>query len=133
VGRKPTSVNLEEEHIEWMEERNINRSELVNKLIEEYKNGESIAESAISTVKVDELEMKEKAKEKELELIREKKATYQKKQKRKKESQRAELPEAIDALSGIDLEVGNPAVENWAEQLNMTQEELIQTVEEHNE
>jgi len=44
--KSPTSVHLREDHKDWMDAENINRSALINELIEQYRNGPSQAEFA---------------------------------------------------------------------------------------
>jgi hypothetical protein len=44
--KEPTSINLRTDHKNWMDEKSINRSELINELLEEYRNGGQRSERA---------------------------------------------------------------------------------------
>ena len=47
MPRQSTSVNLDEEHVNWMESKGLNRSEFINTLIHRHRSGEGQIEDAV--------------------------------------------------------------------------------------
>jgi len=121
--KKQKSFTVDLENAELCEEHD-NASALVNDLLEQYRKG-SDEETAGFDVQIDQKqkELRERQKgvkriQQDIQQLKQLKAGVSKKED-------AKLEEARDALENVPLEVGNPAVENWAGGLGMTQQELI--------
>lgn len=55
MARKSTSVNLEEEHVNWMESEGLNRSEFINTLIHRHRSGKGQIEDAVREHRIQQL------------------------------------------------------------------------------
>ena len=70
MGRKSISVYLEEEHIEWIESQNLNRSEFMNELVKRHRNGQGQIEDAVREFRVEQLRSEISAKESQVQSQR---------------------------------------------------------------
>lgn len=137
MTRTPTSVNLEDDHAEWMDGENINRSEFINKLIGQYRDNEGRVEEAIQEFRAeqlleeaDDLESDGESKIRKAERKRKKAQEFLEASESAHERTVAELDEAREHLENVPLEPANPAVKNWAEKVGMTPSELIEQLED---
>lgn len=128
-----TSITLEAENREYLDREVNNRSAFINDLIEAHRQGKSDIDEAIARYRRQQLqselntvESRKEEIENELDLIN--------KQVQKEEARKQEmLAEAKHKLSDIPHSPDNPAVENWAEKLDMTPEELIEELGDDDE
>lgn len=128
--RSGISIYVCDEHIEWMDREGYNRSGLINRLLDDFReSGEEIdravAEFRLTQLekKADNLENQKESVEREMEEIKEKMGRDAKKRE-------AVLEEAVGNIMPNQLEVGNRAVKNYAEKAGITQQEFIQEMEE---
>jgi len=128
-----TSITLEPKNREYLDREVNNRSAFINDLIEAHRQGKSEIDEAIARYRREQLqselntvESRKEQIENELEIIN--------KQVQKEEARKQEmLAEAKQKLSDIPHSPDNPAVENWADKLDMTPDELIQELGDDNE
>lgn len=127
--RKPTSFNLTAENREWLDENVGNRSEFLNDLIEHHRQGNSQMDEAVARFRKEQLMAEKAAMESRLESMEnEIEAVDEQITSHSKQAQ-VELEEAKDALQDTPKEPDNPAIQNWAKDLGMTSEELIDELE----
>ena len=126
------SVNLDEELVEYIDERSDNRSAFINDLVENHRDSKSIANEAVAEFRKRQLKQKKAALESELELFEDELEEVNKTLKSSHEMAEVELAEAREALeeAGVNITPTNPAVENWAEKLGVTPVELVEKLED---
>lgn len=125
MGRKPTSINLEEDHRRWMEEENINRSEFVNDLISRYRENDGRMEDVIRQYQIQQLRSEIEAERSKVESKEQRLERLLEEQEEQSHQKQAELSEAKEALENAPRDPTNPAIKNWADQLGMTPKQLI--------
>ena len=126
--KSPTSVNLREDHQEWMDAENINRSGLINELIEEYRNGPTEAEYAAKEYRKQQLETDiaqarstVETKEKQLERIKSELNELETEEQRQK---KAEIESAAKALDVAELNSAGVYVAEDAEHIEREAERV---------
>ena len=122
-NRTPTTVNLEDELRDWMDENNINRSEYINEAVRMRRDSKDRIEQILRENEIKRLRSEVGSKQSQLERLIEER-------KKDREWSATDLQEAKEALEGTPLEVTNPAIQNKAEDLGMTPQELIEKLEE---
>lgn len=124
--RTPTTVNLEDDLKEWMDENNINRSDFLNEAARMRIEGEQRIEEIIREREIRRLQSEIQSNKAQLEELKE---------ERKKDRQwsAADLEDAKQALEHTPKEVTNPAVQKKAKDLGMTPQELIDELEADDE
>jgi hypothetical protein len=143
--KTPVSVNLRDDHKEWMDAENINRSALVNDLIEQYRNGPAKAEYAAKEYRKQQLQVDiEKAraeintKKPQLERIEEELNEIEDREHREKQDR---IEKAANALRVDELNTTGPyvatdeeVVKQEAEKVGCTVAELKEeAIRQHNE
>lgn len=112
MGRKSTSFYIDEDHVEWMERENVNRSELVNDLLSRYREGKGQADAAVRDFRIEQLEdeaeqlesegqTKMKQADKKRERIQDLKQRYSTEEQQKEESIDAILNDMVETGSSI--------------------------------
>ncbi len=110
MGRKSTSFYVDEDHLEWMERENINRSELVNDLLGRYRDGKGQMDAAIREFRIEQLEdeAEELESEAETKLSRaEKKRERIEDLKQKYSAQEEAKEDSIDSILNDMVETGS--------------------------
>lgn len=121
--KKRKSFTVDPENAELCEDHD-NASALVNDLLEQYRKGSDKETAGIDLQIVQkERELKERKRdverlERDLQELRELKAGINKKKD-------AKLSEAREALEDTPKEVENGAIQNWASDLGMTPQQLV--------
>lgn len=124
-----TSFSADDDVKTYLERDSINASGLVNDLVRMHMNGggdsKQMREFRIQQLQseIESLESKLENKREQLDRLMEQDEKYESKRER-------DLEEALGLLETVDWEVGNPAIEKQARELDMSQEELIERLEE---
>jgi len=134
MGKKRRSVSLSEENDEFLS-NHPNASQLVDELVTQYRTG-GMVDQTVREYRIQQLEAEVKEHESESEWA-EKKAKLKREelQELKQEAQqdeirtKAELSDAKEALEHTPKEPTNPAIKQWATDLGMTPQELIEELE----
>lgn len=128
MSKERTSLSLDPEVAQFLQQDHVNASGLVNKLVKQYMGG-GAGEDMIRQFRIEQLEgelnelqAQEEQKRKQLQQLKEV-------SQQKTEEQKQALEEAKDALQGTPKEPDNPAIKNWASDLGMSPEELIDELE----
>lgn len=110
MGRKSSSFYVEEDHLEWMDRENVNRSELVNELLQRYRDGKGQMDAAIRDFRLEQLEseaeMLEDEAESKLEQA-EKKRERVEDLKQKFNTQEQAKEDSIDSILNDMVETGS--------------------------
>lgn len=130
TDRTPTSVNLRDDHREWMNEENINRSSFLNDLIEEYRQSEGRMDDVIRNYQIQQLKADIEAEKSKIQSKESRLEDLVNEQRERSSKLGAEIQEARDALKDTPKEPNNPAIEKWAADLGMTTTELIEALDE---
>jgi len=130
MSKERRTVSLDEDVDEFLGSEGVNASELVNKLVKNHASAggdkQSMLELREEQLKSDisSLEGRVESKREELEAVQEQLSQYRDKREDR-------LQEAAESVKHVALEPDNPAVENWAGKLDMTEREFIQQVEQY--
>jgi len=129
------SVTIDEDLAEWVENRNINFSGLVNDLLNQYRatneSDLSVLKRRIKEEQEEVAELREKIDRKETNL---RKLENELEQREEKEEEKKNLlREARDALEDTPLNRENPAVKNWARKLEMKPVKLVEELSDEEE
>ena len=128
MSKERTSLSLDPEVAQFLQQDHVNASGLVNKLVKQYMSG-GAGEAMVRQMRIDQLESelnelqaREEQKRRELQNLKEI-------DEEKTAEQKQALSEAKEALQDTPKEPDNPAIQNWAQDLGMTPEELIDELE----
>lgn len=123
---KPKSIRFDKDNYQFLSNHD-NASALVRDLVEQYRR-EGKPERAA-------LKLRRKQKAAELEEAREKVERLESDLseidamiENMNAAEETDIKEAAEALEGVELNRDNPAVENWAQKLNITPTELINSI-----
>lgn len=128
-----TSVTLTTENREYLDREVNNRSAFINDLIEAHRNGKSDMEEAIARHRREQLLSELNRVESREEQIKDELEHIQMRISEEQERKAEQLEKAKDALAEVPKEPDNPAIENWADKLDMTPRELLDTLEDGND
>lgn len=134
VSKERKTFSLDPGLVEELDERNKNASGVVNDLLEEYLVGGTDAavgkELRIKDIeqKMMELQNERDRINRHLERLRNEKRSLEQQIDEARQKEREKLQEASKYVAGKDAD--NPAVENWADKLNMDVYELKRKVDE---
>lgn len=127
--REPRSVNFDVDNLQWMDENIGNRSEFINDLIHQYRQGTSEMNDAVARFRLEQLAQQEASLETRLESIRSEKEAVRDNLNVAEEIKESELEEARENLKGTPRDPSNPAIQKWAEKVGMTAPELIEELD----
>lgn len=127
MTKKRTSISVDPDVYQFLQQPEINQSQLIQELVREYRENEKRQVAA--------LELRLRQLEEDAENL-EQRAQNKRQQAKEvaallddaQEAENEQLQEAREALSGINLQrvsPDNPAIENWASKLDMEPTALI--------
>jgi len=125
MARKSTSVNLEEDHVEWMDRENKNRSEFINELIQAYRDGGGMIETAMNEKRRRELDTEIRALRNKLELKEEEREELDGDYTSDGKAVDAVLDKAEEQLSEHQLHENSSPIEFWADKAEMSKDEFL--------
>ena len=131
------TFSLDAEVVEELNEKNLNASGVANDLLREYLiGGTTAAVGKEIRIQHIEQEIEEQLTERDrinrrIERLRNERERLEREIEQEQAEHRERLTEAAQFVRGKDAD--NPAVENWAEKLNMEPYELLQRVEQLDE
>lgn len=127
--RTSTSVNLRDDHKEWMDSEDINRSGFINNLIEEYRKSEGRMDDVIRNYQIQQLRADIEAEKSKIDSKERRLSELVTEQQERSNKLGSELDDARTALKDTPKDPNNPAIEKWANDLGMTTTELIEKIE----
>lgn len=101
--KKSTSFYIDTEHLEWFNSQPINRSDLVNDLIAEYRAGQSEIDRAVRQFRINQLQSDLRALEDEAERKREELERMQDSMATDQEIYEDELEDVLDMMEDHDM------------------------------
>jgi len=125
--KKRTSITVDPAVYEFLKQPDVNQSGLINELVKEYKDNEKRQVAALK-LRRDHLLQEATEAEETAEQKREQAAEVEALLEDARNAESDKLQQAREALSGIDdrdLSPENPAVQNWADKLDLSPEELL--------
>jgi len=120
-----TSVSLTEENKAYLDSETNNRSAFINDLIDAHRKGKSDMDEVIARYRREQLKAERRKAKNTVERVDSELETIDKQLEQKQAERESELDEARDVLADVPNDPENPAIQNWAEDLDMTPEELI--------
>lgn len=117
--KTPTSVNLRDAHIDRMDQRGLNRSELVNRLLDEYFDGGEAVSAAVEQYHIRQLKAQEEAAKAQFEAAREQRRKAEESVTTAEDKAEERFAEVAAEMDGIPADPSNPAVQTQAEKLDM--------------
>ena len=134
-NKSPVSVNLREDHKEWMDAENINRSSLINELITQYRNGPTQAEYAAKEYRKQQLQTDIaqakttiETKQEQLERIESELSKLKEKESKQNRKEIETAAKALDVTelksTGVYIADSDEHIKQEAERVGCTPEEL---------
>jgi len=120
-----TSVSLTEENKAYLDSETNNRSAFINDLIDAHRKGKSDMDEVIARYRREQLKAERRKAKNTVERVDSELETIDKQLEQKQAERESELDEARDVLTDVPNDPENPAIQNWAEDLDMTPEELV--------
>lgn len=120
-----TSVSLTQENKAYLDSETNNRSAFINDLIDAHRKGKSDMDEVIARYRREQLKAERRKAKNTVERVDSELETIDKQLEQKQAERESELDEARDVLADVPKDPENPAIQNWAEDLDMTPEELI--------
>jgi len=120
-----TSVSLTEENKAYLDSETNNRSAFINDLIDAHRKGKSDMDEVIARYRREQLKAERRKAKNTVERVDSELETIDKQLEQKQAERESELDEARNVLADVPNDPENPAIQNWAEDLDMTPEELI--------
>lgn len=122
------TISVSEENIAWLDANYNNRSGYIDDLLTQAREGGGKVDEAIRDYQIQQLSAEVNGMESELETKKARLEALQAEQRSEMAEKQRKLEDAKESLDGARLVPDNPAVQNWAEKVDMTPEELIEEV-----
>lgn len=130
MGKEIKSVSIDEGLAEAIDEADdLNLSGLVNEMLRAYFTTGDTHRSAIRS-RLEQVEEEIEETEEELNELRNEKERLEQLLEKEEAEMEPLREQAVELFSGRDVDVTNPAVEQWAMKLDMPPQELLEKVEE---
>jgi len=123
------SVTLSEENIAWLDANYNNRSGYLDDLLTQAREGTGEIDEAIKRFQIEQLKADIAGAKSQLETKEARLNSLQAELESKEQEKERELEKAKDILEGANLTPDNPAVEKWADKVDMTPEQLIEEMQ----
>lgn len=124
--RTPTTINLEDDLREWMDENNINRSDYLNEAARMRRDSKDRMEEILRESEIRRIQDEIESKESQLDRLKEER-------KQDREWSAADLRDAKESLEHTPKDPTNPAIQRKAKDLGMSPQELIEELESDDE
>lgn len=121
-----TSVSLTQENKAYLDSETNNRSAFINDLIDAHRKGKSDMDEVVARYRREQLEAERRKAQNTVERVESELETIDKQLAEKQAEKEDALDEAREVLADVPKEPENPAIQNWADDLDMTPEELLE-------
>jgi DNA anti-recombination protein RmuC len=131
TDKKRTSISIDEDVYQFLQQSEVSQSGLINELVREYKNNDKKQVAALKLRHehlIEEAEDLEDRAERKRDQAAEVEALIEEAEQQESEEMQ-QAREAIKEIPRRKFSESNPVVEHWADELDMTPTELINTVE----
>jgi len=126
MSKKRITVTLDEGLVTWLDSEYHNRSAAIQELVEAARDGTGAPKDKVREYQIQQLELDLKREQSQIQATKERLETLRSLQQQSESQTESELEDARDALEGVPREADNPAVVNWAGNLDMTPSELLE-------
>lgn len=123
------SVTIDAENKRWIDNNHQKRSTFINELVTAARRNGCQNEAVVRQYRIQQLQSDKQRRKAELESIQEELEQLRSLEQEKEAKQEELIEEAREQLYGARLEPDNPAVQNWAEKIGITPQELIEELE----
>lgn len=136
--KEPTSVNLRVDHKDWMDSESINRSQLINKLLTEYRSSDGGESDAVKQLRATQLETEIRTHQKTAEMKQNELESLEENITGTEEHETTVWNEALSELSFSEFSVTDDVmidspdgmIQYYAEELNMDTETFVNELTE---
>jgi DNA anti-recombination protein RmuC len=125
-----TSISLTAKNRDYLDREVNNRSGFINDLIDAHREGKSEMDEAIARFRREQLEQELNSVTRREDEIRNELETLNEQITQEQQRKQEKLEDAKEAIGGMHLTADNPAVKNWAENVGMSPEELLEELDE---
>jgi DNA anti-recombination protein RmuC len=125
MSRQRIAVTISSKNMEWVDENYNNRSAFVDDLLTRARKGEGEIQRAVAQYQKEQLEREKATLETQMQSVEKQLETIESRLQRTSEKKQTELSEAAEVLERAEKDPTNPAVQNQAEKLDMTPQELL--------
>lgn len=125
MSKERVTVSVDPEVASYLRQDAVNASGLVNNLVQKQMGGES-SEAAMVKLRLEQVNSEINQTKTTLESREVERKRLQNRLSEIQEANETELDEARDTLEEVPNDPENPAVQNWADKLEMTPEELLE-------
>jgi len=125
VSKDRITVSLEPEVASYLQQDAVNASGLVNNLVKKQMGGES-SEAAMVKLRLEQVSSKIEQTESALQNKRGEKERLEERLSEIQSTNEERLEEARQQLKGVPKDPDNPAIQNWAEKLDLKPSELLE-------
>jgi len=125
VSKDRITVSLEPEVASYLQQDAVNASGLVNNLVKKQMGGKS-SEAAMVKLRLEQVSSKIEQTESALQNKRGEKERLEERLSEIQSTNEERLEEARQQLKGVPKDPDNPAIQNWAEKLDLKPSELLE-------
>jgi len=129
MSRETVSVTLDPQNVEWLDEHCDNRSAFINKLLTRSRNNEDAIEHVVARYRIEQLKRERATLESQMDGIDEQIKELEDRETRTEEKREVRLDEAKQNLTDVPPDPTNPAVQTWADKLDMSPQGLVEELE----
>lgn len=130
MSREKIAITISEENLAWMDKNYSNRSALIDDLLTRARKGEGEIDRAVARYQKEQLRREKATLETQMEGVEEQLEIIDKRMQRRASFEETKFEEAREILKGIEHDPTNPAVQNQAEKLDISAEELVEKLED---
>lgn len=130
TGKENISATVDPEVASFLEQEHINKSGLINKLLKEHMNG-GATENRMLELREEQLESQLESLEVQCENIANQLESVRERQSEMREQEEKRLKDAMTVLETVPWDEDNPAIQQWADDLDMSETELINQLEDY--
>lgn len=129
MSRPKIAITVDAENLDWLDEHCDNRSGFINDLLTRARNNEDAIEHVVARYRKEQLRAEKATLEARMEGITQQLDELDDRIEQTEEREEAEIEQAMTALSGAPADPENIAVQNWAEKLDTSPQQLADKLE----
>jgi len=129
MSRKRVAVTLDPANVEWLDQHCDNRSAFINDLLTRARNNEDAIDRVVARYRIEQLKREKATHEAQIEGIEQQLDELEDRKARGEEKREVRLEEAKQNLTDVPPDPTNPAVQTWADKLDMSPQGLAEELE----
>lgn len=127
--KERVSASVDSPIASYLQQDAVNASGLINKLVKQYINGNGGADQMLQ-LRIDQVENELESLENRVSQKRTQLENLRSRRESEQNQKEQQLDRAVEALDRSDLYAGNQTVQYWANELGMTEDEFLTTMQE---